>query len=491
MLRIFITYHHEKASSNAKKICDFLDERFPYAKVFLDKRDLEGGDVWEPLVAKALFTANVYICLIDGDWAWRLWHPSSWVRRELEVAILNPNKKRLFPLIMDGAKDPNHSGLPSTITKLLENQCKVFKPSNRGLTQLATWIEHFWKEAAADNSLPILFISSEIAASSDESLEYFSLVATELARELQLDNKKNLPIDFVLKVPRPQSPEASQISMLRELEDTTDKYLAVILSPYNTESLAPHVLRLRKANPRLPMFTIDKCFPDNCKAFKKFPHLLPAGVMNHWRKGGEIAAQSFYRHCQRMGFKSPTVILVEGLEGSKERLDGFEAQIKHLTHDAVQIRRLRGCEFRRDKAREITNQFLASKRPGDIHGFFCANDEMALGVWDSVRKWEEGHKTRSGVRIVGYDGIRDLTVLMSQDDHLILSTIDVRLRDQVKQLASLVFETLLTPTGPQFSRRVEQILGSEFPNSDKQLCKTKADLNTLPPAILKKLRSPS
>src|SRR4051812_42704615 len=135
MLRIFISYHQRKSAKQAKHLHSLLQSKFPLARVFSDDQILVGDTVTEEL-ARALFSANVYICLIDDEWEFRIWHPASYVRRELEVATLNPNKNHLLPLVIGANVDISRLPtveLPSTLGKILEKKFEAFSPTPSGL----------------------------------------------------------------------------------------------------------------------------------------------------------------------------------------------------------------------------------------------------------------------------------------------------------------------------------------------------------------------
>jgi ABC-type sugar transport system substrate-binding protein len=496
MLRIFISYHQRKSAKQAKHLHSLLQSKFPLARVFSDDQILVGDTVTEEL-ARALFSANVYICLIDDEWEFRIWHPASYVRRELEVATLNPNKNHLLPLVIGANVDISRLPtveLPSTLGKILEKKFEAFSPTPSGLKKLENRLEGFWNQAASENHLPILFISSAINVSPDESLEYFSLIASHLAFALQRDGR-TLPVDVVLKVPKPTDPAESQLDIIRDLQVNADRYLAVIISPYETKRLALELARFRKNTPTVPVFLLDKCLADSCDAFRTCKEFLPPGVMNDWDHGGRLAARSLFSHFQIMQFKNPCIGIVEGLEGSEERVQGFRDEMRLRKGSSVKIQCLKGGDFQRARARTLTTEFLAERKPGAVHGFFCTNDEMALGTWDSVRAWEQKHRVySSGVRVVGYDGIRDLKglILKQEPDPILLNSVDVDIRGQVSQLAAIVFETLLTPSGFDPPTRIVKIKGTLVLELEKQRTRSEADLKQFTrkdPTLLKQLQA--
>jgi ribose transport system substrate-binding protein len=95
-----------------------------------------------------------------------------------------------------------------------------------------------------------------------------------------------------------------------------------------------------------------------------------------------------------------TVALVGGFAGSvnsRRRLSGFEHVVRGT---AVSVIARVDADYSRPKAEVAAERIL--RRHPRLSGFFAVNDEMALGVVDAVRA-----TGRTGVRIVGVDGIPD------------------------------------------------------------------------------------
>ena len=63
-----------------------------------------------------------------------------------------------------------------------------------------------------------------------------------------------------------------------------------------------------------------------------------------------------------------------------------------------------------EKAQTVTENLLAQH--SDIHGIFCANDEMAIGAIKAVKNFMKG----GIIKVVGYDNIKEVKPYLQSRD---------------------------------------------------------------------------
>jgi hypothetical protein len=90
---IFISYRVKDKAGNedghAGRLWDRLKQKFP-ADVFLDREGIEGGELWEQKIEKALECCQILIVLVTPAWRAKiaeLKKKKDWVRKEIEAAL--------------------------------------------------------------------------------------------------------------------------------------------------------------------------------------------------------------------------------------------------------------------------------------------------------------------------------------------------------------------------------------------------------------------
>jgi len=231
--------------------------------------------------------------------------------------------------------------------------------------------------------------------------------------------------------------------------------------------MATYLGKLLHGNTDFPILTIDKGYiDDEIKLDVGVPH--PPYVMCDENYGGRIAARSLISFFEenRHEVPEPRVAVLSGLEGSDLRIEGFKEEFtSHFSGDGAVYPNPLAGEFRRAVARQLTQAFLKKQRLA-VHAFFCCNDEMALGVRDALE--EETNKFRRRIRhiggtakiplgekrsklkclyaellwllnikVVGFDGIREVRILLDRKDQWLLNSVDVDVPNQVAHLVEL------------------------------------------------------
>src|SRR5207302_709240 len=104
--------------------------------------------------------------------------------------------------------------------------------------------------------------------------------------------------------------------------------------------------------------------------------------------------------------------------------------------------------YSKKSARESFEPYLINciKEKRAIDGIFSTNDEMALAIRDALAQHKNEYVAafppdsgRGGLPvIIGFDGIRDLTLHIDRFDDFIYDTVHVRLKEQIQHLANIV-----------------------------------------------------
>lgn len=226
---------------------------------------------------------------------------------------------------------------------------------------------------------------------------------------------------------------------------------------------------------------------------------VPLGVMSNWKEGGKLAGKLIQNYLETVKVETPTVWVLIGTSGTEGRQDGFaewlvdskKYKVKRASLDTtkstdgssgdanlkvITIVEIDG-RFQQDYAKnQVKGKYDAEKVLP--HAIFCTNDEMSLGVCDALDEIDEeaqtvkptasseptgseadnlrpkdaaGSAPTFGIKIVGFDAIHDFTTHISPKEDptrshpRFLNTIDVRIREQVRQLMDMIVEYVRNP----------------------------------------------
>lgn len=121
---IFISYRRDDGMDTAQLLQRDLQNMFGDDAVFLDTRTMKAGDEFPTELENAVKNAKVVISMIGKNWKGiepqinRLQKKDDWVRKELEMALGDDNKK-IFPVFVKGAKlSDSFKDLPSSLERL-------------------------------------------------------------------------------------------------------------------------------------------------------------------------------------------------------------------------------------------------------------------------------------------------------------------------------------------------------------------------------------
>jgi hypothetical protein len=122
---LFISYRRKDTQDIAGRIRDRLVARFGPDKVFFDVESIEGGEKFPSRIEENVARCDVVLAIIGELWLniadktgrRRLDDEADWVRREIALAL---GKKRVIPVLVNGAQMPRRQQLPSPIQELAD-----------------------------------------------------------------------------------------------------------------------------------------------------------------------------------------------------------------------------------------------------------------------------------------------------------------------------------------------------------------------------------
>ena len=128
MPRILISYRREDTAGWAGRLYDRLVTEFGQDSVFMDIDTIEPGMDFVEVLEDSLEQADVVLVMIGQSWIGvtgdagnrRLDNPRDWVR--LEVATALKKRKRVMPVLVEGAVLPTFDDLPDDLAGLARRQ---------------------------------------------------------------------------------------------------------------------------------------------------------------------------------------------------------------------------------------------------------------------------------------------------------------------------------------------------------------------------------
>ncbi|NKX55537.1 LacI family DNA-binding transcriptional regulator [Arthrobacter mobilis] len=157
-------------------------------------------------------------------------------------------------------------------------------------------------------------------------------------------------------------------------------------------------------------------------------------VMSDNVGGGAAVAEYLVRHRRtRVAFIGGT----ENASTSRERGRGFLARMRELGHPVPEHFRFRGG-FDHDVSAQIMERLLA--RADSPQAVFCANDFMAFGALDALRR---AARDQGECWVIGYDDV-DMAAWSSFN----LTTVRQPSRDMARTGVQLLLERLKNPGAP-------------------------------------------
>ena len=124
MPRVFISYRRDDSAAHAGRIYDRLRDHFGAEQVFRDIDASAPGAKFAKVIAERIENCDALIAIIGKDWLRaedgegkrRLDDPDDWVKAEIREALTRD--KLVIPALVEGARMPKDSELPSEIAAL-------------------------------------------------------------------------------------------------------------------------------------------------------------------------------------------------------------------------------------------------------------------------------------------------------------------------------------------------------------------------------------
>jgi hypothetical protein len=143
MARVFISYRRSDSAPASGRIHDHLAQAIGKNNVFKDVDNIAPGEVFSDKICNYIDQSDAVIVVIGNDWlsatapdsSRRLDNESDWVR--IEVARALEKKKRVIPVLVDGARMPKSDALPPNLKEL----AKLHAASLRNGRDFSTDIE--------------------------------------------------------------------------------------------------------------------------------------------------------------------------------------------------------------------------------------------------------------------------------------------------------------------------------------------------------------
>lgn len=154
--RIFISYRRSDALAHANGIHDGLASRLPTASIFMDLDSIPAGVDFEALIRREIDRCDVVLVVIGDSWLEadpttghrRLDDEDDFVRLEIDSALANDGVV-VIPLLVEGARMPASSELPTSIRRLARINAMELS-DQRWRTDVSRLVERIGEIGAAE-----------------------------------------------------------------------------------------------------------------------------------------------------------------------------------------------------------------------------------------------------------------------------------------------------------------------------------------------------
>lgn len=461
--RVFISYRTADSEGFARDLQHFLQTLGLVVDVGKDTAPLEE---WKKTIPGLIERADLFLAVIGKQWArpnppdgkHDIKNQDDVVRMEVEIGLQKSG--RSGAIMLDGTKLKSED-LPDTLKMLTDRQWTSVSSDLRTVDGLAKLTAKIYELQPK----PIVLLSSTLAflgdATTTDGLTYFVTLVVSLLHALESER------EVILRVPSyggknsTKSAGRFQCELLQQICDESHRYSGIIIVPFETGILAPVLRALSKSDREFPVVTIDKVYSSDDPYFAEINSKPPAGVACDGRHNGALAATCIIEYLQYEEIARPNVVILQGLEGSRDRILGFIERVK--THNAnadaaskihlnvsekmpflsknagdkarAYLRKRADWDVLKDPDYQALLNGQPPKRPtGGVDAFFCCNDEMALGVCEELDRALQVDNILHATVVVGFDGIPEVTRALLAQSHWLLNTIDVNLHLQVDRL---------------------------------------------------------
>lgn len=295
----------------------------------------------------------------------------------------------------------------------------------------------------------ILFISQPLFKDEkeDDTFDYFCRMLGSLCVHITGLND----YDFVVKIPSTIHTWGQQKSFLDECIANSDEYKYIILSPYNRSHIVSNVISLLQRRNKKSVFIIDKTYSDDqfYEEFYKNKVDRPYYVMANWFEGGKLAGEEMVQFIENTYseeiISNCQILLVHGND-CHEREDSFDSVIDKYSKDDRHFHAIThkiDGDFLRETAKAKFIDWVKVNKNNIKHkpllGIFASNDEMALGVRLGIIELKgQSYFTDYQPKIIGFDGSKEVMLLISEKDKYLHATVNLKLEQQVAELVGLI-----------------------------------------------------
>ena len=442
-------------------------------KVFLGKDTLPFEE-WQKTILDLIRKSDIFIAIVGKKWAkpdkndnrHDINNAKDIVRMEVILGLENVGN---CGVVLLGGFKLKATNLPAELKSLPDLQWASANSRFRtgdGIGKLTAKMHQICDKLQPK---PIVLLSSTLAFLGDkettDGLTYFVTLVVTLVHTIMGPER-----EVILKVPPYGDRKASkpakefQCELLEEIVENYERYSGIIIAPFDTESLRGGLVKLLKKPPILPIATIDKTYRSDSDSefFLREGIQSPPGVACDGQHNGGLAADCVIDYIEQAKIKEPNVVILQGLEGSADRIVGFIDRINRHNADSKEDNKIHVSvshymDFLGEKARDWAESYLRPNarweslnderymsmlknqpqkhqaKVREVHVFFCCNDEMALGACEALESaFRRGHLHPTVV--VGFDGIPEALRRIDDGDHWLLNTIDVKVEEQVHEL---------------------------------------------------------
>lgn len=124
---IFISYRRKDTGSSSGRLHDYLEKEFGASMVFKDIHDIGIGADFRKVIGQRLLNSEVVIVMIgdrytslkDDQGNIRILNDDDYVNIEASTALAFRDKKMIIPVLVNGARMPSQSELPSGMQELV------------------------------------------------------------------------------------------------------------------------------------------------------------------------------------------------------------------------------------------------------------------------------------------------------------------------------------------------------------------------------------
>ena len=489
-MKAFLSYRSDDSDGFTESLHTFLTAELRIES-FKGGGSIRAGHRWFPDLMYQIASSDVFVPVIGPNWEAvgnrDIRDAEDIVRLEIEQAI--KKNIRIVPLLLD-RPELNREKLPPHLYEALTAGQYKFATAPFPKEGLPSFIVELRQIAEEIRPKPVVLLSSTLAflgnKDSTEGLDYFMTLVMSIIQVLKAHHREVIP-----KIPPYAGSNAivtvaeNQREMLHQIVEDLSHYSGLIIAPFETGSLRDELMRLLHRDSSFPVATIDKVYPRDDQHFAAAGYKPPAGAAGNSFKNGGLAAKSIIDYFVKAEISHPNVVVLQGLEGSRERIQGFIEKVNEHNSDpqgfGIHLSISREMEFLDKKASETAQSYMDPKKDWaslndpqymamirnnakrvheSVDAFFCCNDEMAIGVCEIF----EGIRNKSGVVVptvvVGYDGIAAVRRRISNRDSWLLNSVDVRMGMQVHRLVEEFNRALQNRTQVSDIEPVEGIMVS-------------------------------